>query len=163
MLIAAGLKGRYEDARNLLHALTGIGIGRFVKPLAIRSLRASCDTMTTMQRHTPDGVILACDFCGTDWDMIQPMIEGHRGSILCLPCLARAIDQAGEWSEGFSCTMCRREFEAGEKAYRPTAAVEQANPQAIVCWDCVRQADRAFASDPDTDWQRKIAPDKRWQ
>lgn len=115
-----------------------------------------------MQRHTRDGVILACDFCGTDWDMTQPMIEGHQGSILCLGCLAAAIEKAAESPGDFKCTMCQRDLDAGEKAYAPDPRPEDANDQATVCWDCTQQADRTFAKDPDTDWERKIPANKRW-
>ena len=50
----------------------------------------------------------------------------------------------------------------------PVAVVDrggwaQANADAALCWDCIQQADRAFAKDPDTDWDRKISPTNRWR
>lgn len=108
-----------------------------------------------MQKHTEEGVILACDFCGAEWDQVKPMIEGHKGSILCLACLARAVDEAADAPEAFTCTLCRQDKEAGTRGWRSGGAA--------VCYDCVQQADRAFAKDPDTEWDRKIAPDDRWR
>ncbi len=111
---------------------------------------------------TEDGVILACDFCGADWDMVKPMIEGHKGSILCLDCLSRAIDQAAAAERAFACTLCLVDREPPMKRWsgpRPTAGDDPAQ----VCWDCLQQADRTFARDADTDWQRRIPPDRTWR
>jgi hypothetical protein len=116
-----------------------------------------------MQRPTPEGIVLACDFCGRDWDMEKPMIEGHRGSILCIDCLARAIGDAADAGEPFACTMCLRRFDAGGRRYRSVEPSTDANADAVICWDCIQQADRAFGKDAQTDWQRRIEPDNRWR
>ncbi|MEQ9455304.1 MAG: hypothetical protein RLN76_12035 [Phycisphaeraceae bacterium] len=116
-----------------------------------------------MQRHEDGLVVIACDFTGTDWDEEIPMIEGHHGSVICLEGLALAIDGAADQAEGFSCTMCLREFEAGDKAWRQENPPATANPHAVICWDCIQQADRSFAKDPDVAWDRKIAPTNRWR
>jgi len=108
-----------------------------------------------MQKRTDEGVILCCDFCGEEWDMVKPMIEGHQGSILCLPCLGRAIDEANEHDQPIKCNMCLRDFDPGQKAWTRN--------DATVCLDCLQQADRAFDKDEDTDWSRKIPPDDRWR
>jgi hypothetical protein len=108
-----------------------------------------------MQKHTDEGVILCCDFCGEEWDMVKPMIEGHQGSILCLSCLDSAIDAADSNAEPFKCTLCLRDFEADEMAW--------ASSGATACYDCLQQADKAFDKDPDTDWTRKISPTDRWR
>jgi len=90
------------------------------------------------------------------------MIEGHRGSIICLDALALAVEQACEATEPFDCTMCRRKVEPPVKAWRSADPAENVDPDAAICWDCIQQADRSFDRDPDTDWQRKIAADKNW-
>lgn len=117
-----------------------------------------------MQKHNEDGVTIHCDFCGKAWDMLEPMIEGHHGSVLCLECLDKAVDFSEPAKEDFKCSLCLRDFEAGaEKVYRPDPLPEGANPAGRLCFDCVRQADRAFAKDPETAWERRIEPDKRWR
>ncbi len=116
-----------------------------------------------MQRTTPDGIVIACDFTGIDWDEQIPMIEGHRGSVLSLQALAMAVEGAGEAAENFECVMCKRAYEAGEKSWRHPDPPENANPHAVICWDCIQQADRGFARDPDTPWERQIEPSTRWK
>ncbi|WP_428388206.1 hypothetical protein [Mucisphaera sp.] len=116
-----------------------------------------------MQRQEDGMIVIACDFTGVDWDERIPMIEGHRGSVLSLGALELAIAGATKMSEGFACTMCLREFEAGEKGWRHPDPPAAANGDAVICWDCVQQADRSFGKDPDTDWERKLAPTKRWR
>lgn len=115
-----------------------------------------------MQRTENGLIVISCDFTGIDWDERIPMIEGHRGAVLSLDALARAVEGAAPADEAFTCTMCLRDFLAGERAWRNPEPPSNANPAAVICWDCVRQADRAFAKDPDTEWQRRIPPDSRW-
>ena len=116
-----------------------------------------------MQRHTPDGVIIACDFTGLDWDEVIPMIEGHRGSVLSLAALAMAIEQRAAADAPFDCTLCLRHFEPPEVMWRHPKPPAHANPDALICEDCIRQADRTFARDPEVDWTRKLQPTQRWR
>ena len=118
-----------------------------------------------MQREENGYIVISCDFTGIDWDERIPMIEGHKGSVLSLDALARAIDEAAEAKEKFHCTMCRRRFDPPETCWRhpDPPCPDTANLEGVICWDCIQQADRAFAKDPDTAWDRKIAPDKRWR
>ncbi len=115
-----------------------------------------------MQRTEPDGIVISCDFTGIDWDEHIPMIEGHRGSVICLGALELAIDGAAEATEAVECTMCRRKKQPPEKTWRHPNPPENADPHAAICWDCIQQADRSFARDPDTDWDRRIPPDENW-
>lgn len=98
-----------------------------------------------MQRQDPDGVVISCDFCASDWDQVRPMIEGHRGSVLCLDCLRQALDQAAPASHDFDCTLCLQHRPAGRKFWR--------HRNAAVCYDCIRLAAKTFHKDPDTDFR----------
>ncbi len=89
-----------------------------------------------MQRHEKGLVVISCDFTGADWDEEAPMIEGHRGSVLSLAALALAVAEAEARpaEKGFPCTMCRRDYPAGEKAWRHANPPAGANPEAVICW-----------------------------
>ena len=106
-----------------------------------------------MQKHESDGVVISCDFCGEDWDEVKPMIEGHHGSVVCLECLKAALERVRPAPGGFRCTLCLRE-DLPETLFRwshdPRPAA--ANPQSIVCADCIQQAARTFHRDKDVDW-----------
>jgi len=119
-----------------------------------------------MQRNTDEGVILACDFCGATWTPDgsgRPMIEGHRGSILCLDCLSRAVAEAIESAAPFNCTLCTQEVQPPMKVWEHPQKPAEANAEAALCWDCTQQADRAFSKDADVQWDRQIPPDNRWR
>ncbi len=104
-----------------------------------------------MQRTENGGIVIACDFCGTEWDQVRPMIEGHRGSILCLACLRSAQNEMAAGSEPFKCTLCLRDLPADVPSWHHAQKAEDANPDAALCGDCLKQAVKAFADDPDTD------------
>lgn len=118
-----------------------------------------------MQRTENGMIVISCDFTGADWDERRPMIEGHRGAVLSLEALALAAEQMADAPEPFECTMCLRKYERGETCWRhpDPPHPDTANPNAVICLDCIQQADRAFAKDPDTDWQRKLPATERWR
>lgn len=102
-----------------------------------------------MQREQDGGVIISCDFCGEDWDQIKPMIEGHRGSVLCLECLKLALPALERGSSPFNCPLCvRNDIPASTPRWS-----NPLRPVAIACKDCLHQAARAFDKDPDVDWK----------
>lgn len=108
-----------------------------------------------MQRTTPDGIIIACDFCATDWDPatgLPAMTEGHHGSVICLECLKRALIEAragGPGAAQFGCVLCQ------QKPIEPSVPhwSNPARPDAVVCRDCINQAAGVFHRDPDIDWK----------
>ena len=106
-----------------------------------------------MQRQVSQGVVISCDFCGTDWDQVRPMIEGHHGSVLCLGCLKRALAEAGEEGGTYACTLCLREqLPPTLPRWAPVECTTNANPAAIICHDCMLQAAKTFDKDPDVPW-----------
>jgi len=115
-----------------------------------------------MQREEAGYIVISCDFCGADWDEVIPMIEGHRGSVLCLGCLKRALAEATPADAAFECTMCLREKTPGTKRWTHPEPAETPglNAAAQVCWPCLKQAGRGFGKDPDTDfdWDPKRYP-----
>ena len=111
-----------------------------------------------MQRTEPEGIVISCDFCGTDWDEIKPMIEGHHGSILCLECMQTALSQIEPGDSSFSCTLCL--VEKGPEVprwsfpERSSELLPGVNPGAVLCQDCLNQAAGTFSKDPDVDWKK---------
>ena len=113
-----------------------------------------------MQREETDGIVISCDFCGTDWDEVKPMVEGHRGAVLCLTCLMHAVEQievpetsnADSATGKFTCPLCRREN-------IPADVPRWSHPNhgdTIACEDCIRQADGTFGKDPDVDYASRL-------
>jgi len=101
-----------------------------------------------MQRTEPEGIVISCDFCGTDWDEVLPMIEGHHGSVLCLVCLKIALAEQKAGEDKYRCTLCLRE---NIPAALPRWSGKR--PEATACQECLEQAARAFNRDPDVDFE----------
>ena len=112
-----------------------------------------------MQRTTPDGFIISCDFCGTDWDPYDtaqpnPMTEGHHGSVICLSCTRLGLDHAAPAATAFQCTLGLTDHDPGETCWQhpgPTPS-DGLNPGATAHWDNLRQAGRTFGNDPEVDY-----------
>lgn len=105
-----------------------------------------------MQRQDPEGVVICCDFCATDWDGVSPMIEGHKGSVICLPCLNKSLDEADAAPSAFACTLCLHDRAAGERGWLVSSTAGGVEAKAV-CQGCIDQAARAFSKDPDVDWK----------
>ncbi len=108
-----------------------------------------------MQRNENGGIIISCDFCGTDWDEELSMIEGHKGSVLCLACLTQALDNTQPAEDTFQCTLCLSGHPADTKRWlHPDAKPSPGrNPDAPLCWDCIRLAAKGFHKDSDVEFR----------
>ncbi len=96
-----------------------------------------------------------CDFCRRAWTHDLPVIEGHRGSIMCGHCLAAAYtavvlggDSTGP--PGYTCTMCLEQ--RPDRGWRSPAF-----PDAVVCERCLNLAATALEKDRDWNWRRPTA------
>ena len=80
------------------------------------------------------------------------MVEGHRGSLICGPCLTVAYTElvhlhTGQERSGGLCVMCLE--------HRPQAQWESPlQPGTCACVRCVRQAAGVMSKDPDSGWKR---------
>ncbi len=108
-----------------------------------------------MQRQEDDGIVISCDFCGTDWDEVRPMIEGHQGSVICLQCLRYALEQSEPAPEAFHCVVCLVDKDAGTRCWTHPAPKPSPglNSGAVICWDCVRLGAKTFHKDKDVDFR----------
>lgn len=102
-----------------------------------------------------------CDFCLRGWDESRPMVEGHRGSLICSPCLTIAYTElvlagAGEGPEvGRECRLCLQTNEIPHwvSPIVPPESLTMDGPGAI-CRECVERCARQLEKDPDLDWRR---------
>ena len=93
-----------------------------------------------------------CDFCGREWDGEGPIVEGHRGSLICGDCLAAAyravvLDSQPTAPPGYTCTLClETRPDAGWSS--PTLAEFSA------CQRCIKQSAAVLAKDKDMGWKK---------
>lgn len=114
-----------------------------------------------MQRTESDGIIISCDFCGTDWDAYapacsRPMVEGHKGSVICLECVKQALGETREAEGEYFCSLCIRDgIPADLPRWKHPGAKPSPglNADACLCRDCLYQAAGRFSKDPDVDWK----------
>lgn len=108
-----------------------------------------------------------CDFCGTTWTETLPLVEGHRGAVICGPCLTTAYRQlvlekrgtAGEGSGGV--TPTGTDAAAATGGYECRLCLEQrkeigwrGTTDACACLRCVKQSAAILAKDADYGWKR---------
>jgi hypothetical protein len=103
----------------------------------------------------PDNVQLSdiiCDFCHTPWREDLPVVEGHRGAIICGDCLTAAyrgliFGESPPVDPGYSCRLClEQRSDAGWQSPR--------YPDAAVCARCVRQSAGVLHKDRDYEWEK---------
>ncbi len=102
-----------------------------------------------MQEYQDDGVTLLCDFCHKAWDGQAAMVEGHHGSIICLPCLKAALAEAKPSAGKYQCTLCLRVNIPGSLPHWST----EAHPQAVACEECLHLSAAAMTKAPHAEFQ----------
>jgi hypothetical protein len=118
-----------------------------------------------------------CDFCRRPWRTERPMVEGHKGSLICAPCLGAAYTELVHLHAGteFIAPNTRaRELmrEGSDPATAPGATrcalcLEfRAEPYwasplvdgSFACRRCVRQSTTTLERDPELNWRRPAPP-----
>ncbi|MCB9838657.1 MAG: hypothetical protein H6813_04900 [Phycisphaeraceae bacterium] len=103
--------------------------------------------------HQGTPAFFVCDFCRKPWSDDNPMVEGHRGSLICASCLGVAYveinaaqDPTGDEST-VKCVMCLED--------RPGAHWRSPlHDEACICKRCCRQSATTLANDPDFQWNK---------
>ncbi|MEA5556266.1 hypothetical protein [Nodularia spumigena] len=94
-----------------------------------------------------------CDFCQSEWHDDLPLVEGHRGSIICGVCLKAAclkLDADALVVSARSCTMCTE--------YRDDPAWEGTLvPESVICARCINLGAKTLQRDKDYTWTRTNA------
>jgi|SRR5678815_724 hypothetical protein len=91
-----------------------------------------------------------CDFCGKEWDGESPVVEGHRGSLICGECLAAAyqtvvLARSSSAPAGYACTLCL-ENRSDPGWASPT------RQEAAACQRCIKQSAAVLAKNKDYNW-----------
>ena len=98
-----------------------------------------------------------CDFCRESWSESRPMVEGHKGSLICAPCLTVAYTQVivnGDGPtrhEAAGCALCLLHKDAPHW-------ISPMDPGVVICRDCLDGAARTFERDPESGWRRPVTP-----
>lgn len=102
-----------------------------------------------------------CDYCGREWSLEQPFIEGHQGSCICGRCLTIAyreimLHRDHSITTGYKCRMCLEgddDRAAQDRADEPgwQSPVET---DAHLCRRCIKLASGALHKDKDYDWRK---------
>lgn len=100
-----------------------------------------------------------CDFCGRAWDGTFPLVEGHKGSLICGACLTVAYTEAvlldapdaSDSGEPHTCTMCLQRKP-------PPGWLSPVCESAWICLNCIKQSAGKLHKDPDWDWHKPLAP-----
>ncbi|MFO0830415.1 MAG: hypothetical protein U0637_01100 [Phycisphaerales bacterium] len=107
-----------------------------------------------------------CDFCGQTWADDRPMVEGHKGSLVCGKCLSLAyasvvVRNAGVVvPEHIACVMCllNKSGDYWQSPLRVTmvggAADIHPEPGACICRWCIEKSGAMLEKDPDSGWRR---------
>lgn len=93
-----------------------------------------------------------CDFCAAPWAEGVPLVEGHRGAVVCGTCLTNAyralvLESRGTASPGEDCRLCLE---------RRNEIMWLGATGASACLRCVRQSAGVLAKDPDYGWKRPV-------
>jgi hypothetical protein len=119
-----------------------------------------------------DAADFVCDFCGQCWREDLPMMEGHRGSLICGRCLASAYGQVMVRNAGIvvpehvECTMCLMN-KTGDYWQSPAKAIPIFHPAgergdidilpepgACICRWCIERSAGMLEKDPAASWQK---------
>lgn len=94
-----------------------------------------------------------CDFCHHHWTEDRPMVEGHRGSLICGKCLTVAYatvinSNAGELvPEVVTCALCLQHQETPHW---------KGPHEAYVCTKCIRQSAAILQKDKEVGWKKPV-------
>jgi len=108
-----------------------------------------------------------CDFCLRPWADERPMVEGHKGSLICSSCLSLSFDELWNRQSGTPsdrvCNLCLEQrnepcwspprWPATGPEVTPDLPINVATPP-IACKRCTKQSVVMLERDPDSNWKR---------
>jgi hypothetical protein len=107
-----------------------------------------------MNSTDADGnLTFTCDFCANAWAEDRPMVEGHKGSLICGPCLTLSYRLVHLQKSGITvpetvvCTLCQQHHEGKQHWESPV------NDGAYACEKCIKQSSRVLQKDVESGWK----------
>ena len=100
-----------------------------------------------------------CDFCSKPWAEDLPMVEGHRGSLICGQCLQIAYTEVVHLRSGCAvhagetCVLC---LESDRPGLHWRSLMRD---EAIACVRCIKQSAGVLHKDPDYEWTKPSPPE----
>lgn len=94
-----------------------------------------------------------CDYCRRSWAEDRPMVEGHRGSLICGQCLTVAYAEVVVQNLGSAvapdavCRMCL-EHREGLHWTSPVQETEH------ICVRCIKQSAGVLVKDKESGWKK---------
>jgi hypothetical protein len=107
-----------------------------------------------------------CDFCGSTWKSDRPMIEGHKGSLICGHCLTAAYTQVVLRNAGLTvpehvaCTLCLLNksgdyWQSGTRVEVREEEVQiELEPGNAVCRWCIERSAGMLSKDGESGWKK---------
>ena len=112
-----------------------------------------------MNRPNEQGQLeFVCDFCRMPWQEDRPMVEGHRGSLICAHCLSIAYTELVHLDSGIvpprekACVLC---LENGRDGLHWASPLDE---DVIACRRCIKQSAGVLHKDPDIPWKKPDDP-----
>jgi hypothetical protein len=102
--------------------------------------------------------IFVCDFCAQPWREDRPMVEGHRGSLICANCLSIAYTElvhlgaSSAVGADETCVLCLETGRADPHWRSP------AREESVACRRCIKQSAGVLHKDKDTPWTKPLDP-----
>ena len=93
-----------------------------------------------------------CDFCGNHWAEDRPMVEGHRGSLICGRCLTVAFAEVVNLGGGetvpeiITCLLCLQ--------HQETPHWKGPRENTWACTKCIRQSAAILQKDKESGWKK---------
>ena len=110
-----------------------------------------------------------CDFCAQCWSEERPMVEGHKGTLICGRCLSLAFDATVVRNAGVvvpehvACTLCLLN-KSGDYWQSPLRVVVEGGESggvdvlpeggACICRWCIERSAGMLEKDPTSGWKR---------
>ncbi|MBO6512608.1 MAG: hypothetical protein JJ974_01415 [Phycisphaerales bacterium] len=110
------------------------------------------------EKDSEGNLVFVCDYCHQAWSEDRPMVEGHRGSLICGNCLSIAYTQLVHQKLGSpvtddeTCLLCLENGRDDPHWRSPMF------DEAVACRRCLKQSAGVLHKDRDIAWEKPRDP-----